>query len=159
MKNKLLMVLISFAVIAFLQVYFLPGYSFRIDVLSDIVTFLSITFGFYITSLAIFTTSQYVSNLYKIVDAKNRSQTLLNTLTDNYNAGLIFSLLSLLYFIGIQFFIDVPPSGTVFLGDIKLSLVFAFLVVNFGYCFFMLRDLIRIIIQEAKSRSEITRVS
>jgi hypothetical protein len=152
--KKILLLGLIFLIIVGVQVKFLSEFKFNISVISDIVTFLSILFGFYITSLAIFVTSQYVSNLYKVIDKNNKTQTLLHALTSNYKLGLLLTLASLIYFIFIQFFINFPVDGLISLGNIMLYPVLAFLVIDFLYCFLMLKDLIEIIVQEGKDRSK-----
>jgi hypothetical protein len=86
------------------------------------------------------------------VDRNNKGVTLLDTLTNNYKFGLILTLLSLMYFIGVQFFIPLQQS-TLSLGDGIFYPLIGFLVLDFVYCFAMLSDLIKIIIQEGKSRA------
>lgn len=137
-----------------MQHYFLSNLKFNVAVLSDIITFLSIVFGFYITSLAIFITSQYVSDLYKIVDKNNQSITLLHTLTNNYKFGLLLTLVSLVYFILIQFFINADTNGQISLGSTSTLPTMALLLLNFFFCFIMLNDLVSIIIQEGRRKCQ-----
>lgn len=152
MKKKILFSTAFFLVAALLQHYFLSNVQFNSSLLSDVVTFLSIIFGFYITSLAIFVTSQYVSDLYKVVDANNQSVTLLHTLTNNYKFGLLLTLFSLVYFIMVQFFIA-TANNQISLKATSMFPVIALLLLNFIFCFVMLNDLVNIIIQEGKKRS------
>jgi len=154
MKKKILTLAVIFVAVIWVQVQFLSEQRFHVSVVSDIVTFLSILFGFYITSLAIFVTSQYVSNLYRVTDKNDKTRTLLHALTNNYKLGLLLTLASLAYFILIQFFLDVPIDGLVSFGEVQLYPILAFLILDFVYCFSMLKDLTEIIIQEGKSRSE-----
>ena len=148
MKRKLLFSSILFFLIACVQVYFLDNKTFSSSVLSDIVTFLSILFGFYITSLAIFVTSQYVSTLYMVIDKDNKDQTLLHTLTKNYQFGLVLTLVSLVYFIGVQFLPSTGTGSSLNLGELIYLPVLPLLALDFLYCYLMLKDLINIIIQE-----------
>lgn len=154
MKKKIIYSILFFLAIVFIQHYFLTNTKFNVVVFSDIITFLSIVFGFYITSLAIFVTSQYVSDLYKIVDKENQSLTLLHTLTNNYKFGLLLTLISLVYFIMIQFFVKTDASNEAVLGSASMLPALALLALNFIFCFIMLNDLVNIIIQEGKKRSQ-----
>jgi len=153
MKKKILYSSLIFSIIVCIQYYFFRDFEFNASLFADIVTFLSIVFGFYITSLAIFITSQYVSDLYKIVDEKNKSLTLLHTLTNNYKFGLLLTLVSLLYFIMIQFVIKADVNNEISLGNASAFPILALLVINFIFCFIMLNDLVNIIIQEGKRKS------
>ncbi len=153
MKKKIVCSTFSFIIIVAIQWYFLGSIKFNLSLLGDITTFLSIVFGFYITSLAIFVTSKYVSSLYNVTDKKNQSVTLLHTLTNNYKFGLILTLISLIYFIMIQFFVKSNEFNEVCLGDITMSPIFGLLFLNFIFFFIMLCDLVNIIIQEGKQNS------
>lgn len=153
MKKKIFCSSLIFFIVVCIQYYFFRDFKFNVSLFSDIVTFLSIVFGFYITSLAIFITSQYVSDLYKVVDEKNRSLTLLHTLTNNYKFGLLLTLVSLLYFIMIQFVIKADINNEVSLGSVITFPILALLIINFIFCFIMLNDLVNIIIQEGKRKS------
>jgi hypothetical protein len=151
-RYKFIVSLVVFSAVAKAQTVYLSHLKLGSSVTGDIITFLSILFGFYITSLAIFVTSHYVSSLYNIVDKNRRGQTLLHTLTQNYSFGLRIALLSLVYFVWLAVFFDENTNLT--FGDYQLIPFLGVLVLNFGYCFIMLRDLISIIIQEAKNRSQ-----
>ena len=153
MNKKILYSAFTFLAISALQWHFLGNTQFNMDLFGDIITFLSIVFGFYITSLAIFVTSRYVSSLYNIIDEKNQSITLLHTLTNNYKFGLILTLVSLIYFIMIQFFIKGNEFNELSLGNPEVFPVFGILFLNFVFFFVMLRDLVNIIIQEGKQNS------
>lgn len=137
------------------QWYFFSNFKFNTEIFGNSITFLSIIFGFYITSLAIFVTSKYVSDLYKITDQQDKSVTLLHTLLNNYKFGLSITLSSLAYIIFAQFFIEtsLPDNNFLYLDKNKVFLpIMSILVINFYYCFIMLNDLIKVIIQEAKKR-------
>ena len=152
LKYKIQCSLLVFITAAFFQYFVLSEVSFSLSIIGNIVTFLSILFGFYITSLAIFVTSRYVSTLYQVTDEENKSQTLLHTLTDNYQFGLLLTLLSLIYFITVQFFLYNPDNVMVSFGDLPLLPILGLLVLDFMYCYIMLTDLIKIIIQEGKGQ-------
>lgn len=154
MKRKLVYLVIVAGII-FFQKLFMNNYYLKGDVLSSFLTFLSIIFGFYITSLSIFVTSKYVSDLYKVVDKNDHSLTLLHSLVRNYRRGLIFVLISIGYFVFIQFLISQNIDGKIILSNKWLILFMFFIVGNFWYSYKMLNDLINVIIQEAKNNSVI----
>jgi len=149
--NKVLFVLcLLFAF--FMQFKLLGSFIISENFLISTITFFSILFGFYITSLAIFVTSKYVSSLYKITDKNNPTKTLLNSLIQNYQTGLTVSLITITYFLCIIFI----KSNISLNEEIRLALWYTYLVpsliiFNIFYSYKMLRDLIKIIIQEAKS--------
>jgi hypothetical protein len=132
-------------------------FKFKTEIFGNVITFLSIEFGFYITTLAIFVTSKYVSDLYKITNGRDRSVTLLHALLNNYKFGFSITLSSLVYIIFAQFFIEYSSSDSsyIYLENNLIFLPFmSILSINFYYCFVMLNDLIKVIIQEAKNRAK-----
>lgn len=148
LRSKLFLVFI-FILAVVLQYKFLQDQTFTPNVINTIVTFLSVLFGFYITSLAIFVTSQYVRELYKTTDKNHKERTLLHTLLSNYKFGLVVNLFSIIYFIVLGLFFG---NGDTFrMGDKPYILIIALLAVNFLYHYLMLSDLIKIIVQESKS--------
>lgn len=146
--------LLLFILLCGAQYFLLSTYSLSNDVINNFIVFLSIIFGFYITSLAIFVTSKYVSNLYKITDKNNKSVTLLHTLINNYKLGLTLILLSIFYLLIFQFIFNQNDNDDVFLSNLWALPILGIFVINFWYSFKMLNDLIKIIIQEAKNNSK-----
>lgn len=155
MKKIIKILLISFCIpiIIYIQLKFLGNYYLKTEILTSIITFLSIIFGFYITSLAIFVTSKYVSDLYKITDENNKSLTLLQILIKKYKFGLNVLLVSIAYFILIQFYINQNRNNEILFSNKVLFPFFILLLLNFLYSYFMLNTLIKIIIQEAKRKA------
>lgn len=152
MGKKIFFILL-FLVISASQYFFLGSFIIKNDVINNLIVFLTIIFGFYITSLAIFVTSKYVSNLYKITDQQNKSLTLLHTLINNYKTGLVLILSSIFYLLVFQFIFNQGEDDSTQLStlwSLPLTGIFFF---NFLYSYFMMNDLIKIIIQEAKRNS------
>lgn len=151
MKIKIILLLTTLIFGSWFQLKYLKSVILTQDILTNLVTFLSILFGFYITSLAIFVTSRFVKSLYLITDEKNKSQTLLNRLLSNYKFGLIIALLSLSYFLLLSYFISSKNEVDVYLYTYITLPLSALILFNIIYSYFMLNDLIKIIIQEAKN--------
>lgn len=127
------------------------GINIRNDILTSLTTFLSIIFGFYITSLAIFVTSKYVTKLYQIEDENDSSKTLLHTLVMNYRIGLVMIILSILYFLFLTLLVNQTKENFLILSDsIYLIGFFPVIALNFFYSFEMLWILLKIILQESK---------
>jgi hypothetical protein len=154
MKKKIIFSSLIFVLIILAQRICLSGEKFNASVVGDVITFLSITFGFYITSLAIFMTSQFVADLYKVVDKDDNSSTLLHKLMSNYKFGLMLTLISLMYFIAIDFFVKPDVNSEISFVSIPAYPILAFLILNFVFCFIMLGDLVNVIIQEGKIRTK-----
>lgn len=151
-KNSMWGWSLLFVVSATAQFFYLGHFKLTVDVLTNIVTLMSIFFGFYITSLAIFVTSKYVASLYQITDANHQSLTLLQTLVQNYKTGLQLILLSIIYALILLIVATNRVGESLVLSEWFVLLFVPLLVLDLGYSYIMLADLIKIIIQEAKHR-------
>lgn len=151
--KKIIYGVVLFILISSSQYFLIGKFSISNDLITNIITFLSIIFGFYITSLAIFVTSQYVSNLYKIVDKENQTVTLLHTLVKNYKTGLTVILVSILYLLFLSFTINQSLDKSILLNNFKVLPFLPLVIFNFCYSYKMLSDLINVIIQEAKHKA------
>ena len=151
--KKIIYGVVLFILISSSQYFLIGKFSISNDLITNIITFLSIIFGFYITSLAIFVTSQYVSNLYKIVDKENQTVTLLHTLVKNYKTGLTVILVSILYLLFLSFTINQSLDKSILLNNFKVLHFLPLVIFNFCYSYKMLSDLINVIIQEAKHKA------
>ena len=150
--RKIIILSLAFIICCILQYFLLGALVIESNLINNVVVFLSIIFGFYITSLAIFVTSTYVSQLYKIIDQNNKSVTLLHTLISEYKVGLILILISILYLLIVEFILRQTDNSKVVLSAIY-ALPFSWVVLtNFFYSYRMLDTLIKIIIQEAKNK-------
>jgi len=145
-------VLLSLIFIAFIQYKYFGDYKLKSEIITDMITFLSIIFGFYITSLAIFVTSKYVSDLYKVPDKDNPKRTLLNTLVSQYRFGLCLILVFIVYLLSIQLVLNQQTGNELLLSNFIVLPFFPLSISNFVYSYLMLTMLIKIIVQEAKNK-------
>lgn len=151
-KFKILF-LLFFGAGVYFQVSVLGNFIIKTQFVSDVITFLSIIFGFYVTSFAIFTTSRYVSELYLVDDKLKRSLTLLDSLIRSYRFGLISLLFTVLYFFIILFIITQRSSDQILLKEFIALPIMPLTLFNFIYGYKMLDNLIKIVTQEAKRNS------
>ncbi len=147
--------LVLFIILCAIQYRYLKSFSLTSDFISNFITFLSIVFGFYITSLAIFVTSRYVANLYKFTDKNNKDVTLLHALVYNYKRGLTIILASILYFLVLELYFFNDSKTTIPLSNNFALPALGLFIINFMYSYKMLKDLINIILQEAKENSKV----
>lgn len=120
------------------------------ETLSNITIFLSIAFGFYITSLSIFVASKFITSLHKYESKKNPGITLMYELLGRYKEGLILNLFSIVIFILLSFIIDQSQLRRIEFFEPISFLILPLLVGNVIYFYILLRDLINVVIQEAK---------
>lgn len=133
-----------------IQYLVLSNFVVKIETLTNIVTFLSIVFGFYITSFSIFSTSHYVSTLYQITDKENSTQTLLHALIFKYKTGLLATLFSILYFIIFIFLLSQKDVLSLQLSERFTYPMVSIFLFNFYYGYKMFEILVKIITQESK---------
>lgn len=149
-NNKKILLIVTIIISFFVQYKFLNVLKLNIDFLTNLVTFLSIVFGFYITSFSIFSTSTFVNSLYNIEDENNKTQTLLHSLIKQYKTGLVANFTSILYCLLLIFIIGQKELSFLYLDNYLtyfLPLMFLF---NFFYGFKMISSLVKIITQESK---------
>lgn len=90
-------VIIMFVISSIL--FFLAKFDYGTQFYSSAITFLSITFGFVITSISILFNSKYVKSYYKIKDSEDKNITLLHRLTRYYKLQIYFTLILILFYI------------------------------------------------------------
>ena len=66
---------------------------------SNVITYLSISFGFIITSLSILYNSEYIKKLYKNKDYESNTLTVLHRLGRYYKINIYYSIFLILHFI------------------------------------------------------------
>lgn len=144
MKN--LYIIIFFLVSSFfLQCYF--DFVIEKRFISSLLIVLSMFFGFYITSFAVFATSKYLSKLYQIENETDNRKTLLDDLLEIYSWPSYFLLSSIVYLIFLYILIENNFS--------KLLCYFSYLLwgviaLNIFYIFKTIRIFIKITRQSAK---------
>ena len=78
-------------------------YFFKLDYndvfYSNVITYLSISFGFIITSLSILYNSEYIKQLYKNKDYESNTLTVLHRLGRYYKINIYYSIFLILHFI------------------------------------------------------------
>lgn len=152
MKNK--KPLIIYALILFIsffvQYYFFSNMKISTDFMANMIVFLSIVFGFYITSFAIFSTSYFVKSLYRVEDKEDSTQTLLHRLIKEYKKGLLFNFISIIYFIFLIFLTGQGNNNYLSLSNLYTYFTPIFTIMNFYFGIKMQNSLISIIIQESK---------
>lgn len=85
----------------FISIFVIVSLSFTIDIsiseslMQNFITFLSITFGFYMTSLSVLYNSKYIKKLYDEVDPKKPTQRKIHTLKNYFKNSAYWSLFSI----------------------------------------------------------------
>jgi hypothetical protein len=138
-------------IILFLFVSFLSYFSsieISESLMQNFITFLSITFGFYMTSLSVLYSSKFIKKLHKEVDTKIKTQTKLHTLTAYFRNRATWSILSIivlftysLFFKSVNNYIQIEP--------IFEAPLIGILSINFLYLFLLLKVFLNGLEEEA----------
>ena len=134
------------AIISTILSFFGSNIWLNTELISDLIVFISVAFGFFATSLAIFATSSYSGKLYDIEDQKSGG-TLLHVLVNKYRTGLFACLLSIVYLIVLEIFLD---GNKIQLSNLLVSPVLGTLFVNLYYAYRLVEIVSKFVIQEAK---------
>lgn len=130
--------------------------------ISNLLTIFAIFFGFYMTSLAVFSTSPFLKTLYQIQDEKDNRKTLMHVFLKAFEKAAKVLLLSIIYLVALYIIIENNQSDTArwhlhfypwsidywFFYPIHFTL--GVLGVNLVYIFDSLSNFIRFIGQSAK---------
>lgn len=134
--------------IGFFQYYALKDFYVTEAFISDLITIMSIWFGFNVTSLAIFSTSKFVPSLFKIEDENDRSKTLLHTLFHEYRDNLKMTMCFTMYLVFIQFIIQQTALEEISACDLRAILLLPILGIIFLKSYILIRNLINAIIKD-----------
>ncbi len=127
---------------------------FSIDVsiseslMQNFITFLSITFGFYMTSLSVLYDSKYIKKLYDEIDPKKPTQRKIHTLKSYFKASAYWSLFS----IGLLMIYSLATkveSNILVLSTFFESLLVFIVFVNFVFMFLLFNVFINGLVEEA----------
>lgn len=130
------------------------GTSFFIDVsiseslMQNFITFLSITFGFYMTSLSVLYNSKYIKKLHDEIDPQKPTQRKIHTLKNYFKNSAYWSLFSIGLLMSYSLITKVENS-TLVLNAFLESLLVAVVFVNFVFMFLLFRVFINGLVEES----------
>jgi len=130
------------------------GICFFIDIsiseslMQNFITFLSITFGFYMTSLSVLYNSKYIKKLYDEIDLIKPTQRKIHTLKSYFKASAYWSLFSIGLLMIYSLITKVEHNNldlNAFFEGILVSVVF----INFVFMFLLFRVFVNGLIEES----------
>jgi len=130
------------------------GTSFFIDVsiseslMQNFITFLSITFGFYMTSLSVLYNSKYIKKLYDEIDPRKPTQRKIHTLKNYFKNSAYWSLFSIGLLMSYSLITKVENS-TLVLNAFLESILVAVVFVNFVFMFLLFKVFINGLVEES----------
>ena len=142
--KKISIISMFFIISIFIQWHFDPA--IKKEFIASLLTVFSMFFGFYITSFAVFSTSKYLSKLYKIQDKLDSRNTLLHSLIENFKWPAYLLLCSISYLIIIYIFIENKTSYLYYFTYI----VWGVISLNIFYIYKTIDIFIKVTLQSAK---------
>ncbi len=138
----------------FIVVFFIFFYCFEINIteslMQNFITFLSITFGFYMTSLSVLYSSKYIKRLYDEVDELKKTQTKIHTLKAYFKNSAYWSILSIIVLFIYSLFSKV--NGNILeTNSFFESLIISILSINFLFLILLLKVFLNGLLEEAGS--------
>lgn len=146
-RNHMLYVLIS-SILIFIMCFIVDVFISE-SLIQNFITFLSITFGFYMTSLSVLYNSKYIKKLYDEVDPRKPTQRKIHTLKNYFKNSAYWSLFSIALLIVYSLVTTVEKNILIlnpFFESILVSVVFA----NFIFMYLLFKVFINGLIAESK---------
>jgi hypothetical protein len=137
-----------FTAIGIFGILFFIDISITESLMQNFITFLSITFGFYMTSLSVLYNSKYIKKLYDEIDPKKPAQRKIHTLKNYFRDSAYWSLFSIGLLI-IYSLTTKVESSTLLLNSFFESLLVSVVFVNFIFMFLLFKVFINGLIDES----------
>ncbi|MCD4757610.1 MAG: hypothetical protein K8R39_05025 [Arcobacteraceae bacterium] len=148
MYNKHL-IYIVFIAIGLFGILFFIDISITESLMQNFITFLSITFGFYMTSLSVLYNSKYIKKLYDEIDPKKPTQRKIHTLKNYFKNSAYWSLFSIGLLILCSLTTKVQNTNLL-LNSFFESFLVAVVFINFVFMFLLFKVFINGLIDESK---------
>lgn len=141
-KNLFITTICVFIICFFIDV------SISESLMQNFITFLSITFGFYMTSLSVLYNSKYIKKLYDEIDQKKPIQRKIHTLKNYFKNSAYWSLFSIGLLMAYSLIAKVENS-TLVLNTFFESLLVSVVFINFIFMFLLFKVFINGLINES----------
>lgn len=149
MHKRHILYLIFFTLLFLLVSYFID-FSISESLMQNFVTFLSITFGFYMTSISVLYNSKYLKKLHDEIDAEKPTQRKIHTLQIYFTNSALWSLFSIgtlmLYSLTVK-----VDKGILSINPFFEDLLLLIVMVNFILMVLLFKIFMNGFIEEAKS--------
>jgi len=123
------------------------------SLIQNFITFLSITFGFYMTSLSVLYNSKYIKKLYLEIDKIKPTQRKIHTLKTYFTNSAFWSLFSIFILMIYSLVVKVDKNILVmnqFFETILIITVF----INFVFIFLLFKVFVNGLIEEGKNNAK-----
>jgi hypothetical protein len=137
-----------FIAISIFGLLFFIDISITESLMQNFITFLSITFGFYMTSLSVLYNSKYIKKLYDEIDPRKPTQRKIHTLKNYFKNSAYWSLFSIGLLMSYSLITKVENS-TLVLNTFLESLLVAVVFVNFVFMFLLFKVFINGLVEES----------
>lgn len=118
------------------------------SVIQNFITFISITFGFYMTSLSVLYNSRYIKRLYEEIDPQQPTQRKIHTLKAYFKYSAYWSLFSIAFTLFCSMISSVE-NNVLQLSAVIEGLLVAILAINLIFTTFLFKVFMNGLIEEA----------
>ena len=118
----------------------------------QLVTFFSITFGFYVTCIAILHGTAYMEKLYREIDPNNQSNRKIHTLRDYFLTSLRTSIITIVSVMLHGLWHSTQHDKSVLIDIILSAYISGIVAVNIFFMWLFVRQLMESMIQEAREK-------
>ena len=116
---------------------------------SNVITFVSISFGFYLTSLSMLFSSQYIKEL-NVRDKYKDGQLVIQTIKEYFRLAIYCALLTIIVAFSVYFIVSLFNFfSTKILFIVLFSVLISIFLENFLFVFFLLKTLLKALMIEA----------
>ncbi len=151
MYNKHKTILFIIGILIFSSVYFLFDINISESMIQNFITFLSITFGFYMTSLSVLYNSKYIKKLYDEIDSKKPTQRKIHTLKAYFQNSAYWTLFSIAFIMICSLFSSISSNNILDFYTFIEALIVMVISLNFIFMFLLFKVFLDGLIHEAIS--------
>jgi len=154
MYNNHKSILFIIGLLIFGTTYFLAEINISESMIQNFITFLSITFGFYMTSLSVLYNSKYIKKLYDEIDSKKPTQRKIHTLKSYFKNSAYWTLFSIAFIMTCSLFSSINQNNILDLYTFFEALIIMIISLNFIFMFLLFRIFLDGLIYEAMPNKE-----
>ncbi len=148
-KNHILYLLIS-SILIFAMCFIIDVFISE-SLMQNFITFLSITFGFYMTSLSVLYNSKYIKQLYDEIDPIKPTQRKIHTLKNYFKNSAYWSLFSI-GLLMIYSLITVVEKNILIINPFFESILVSVVFINFIFMFLLFKVFLNGLITESNKK-------
>jgi len=135
------------------SIFFILSFLINIKItesaMQNFITFLSIVFGFYMTSLSVLYNSKYIKNMYQEIDPKKPTQRKITTLIQYFKHSAYLTVFTIFLLMITSLIVNID-NNILIINPIFQSFLISIVFSNFIFIILLFKVFINSLIKEAK---------